>query len=372
MLGILLAVIFLEIILRLFFFMGENFFLGLTPHRTTLKFYEHPIHGSAFVPGQQGWFVSATGEYYSWTQINSQGWPDQEHSLIKPAGVYRIIFLGDSFVENLQTQLENRFFKQFEKKISNLTNKKIEVIALGRGNTGTAQQYLILKEKALAYQPDLIVQLFFTGNDIKNNSPVLMANPYLPYFKINDQNSLVVVPQQQRSEGKIKELLKNLRVVELLLYSRQTWQERFKNSQIDYPVDYHVYDLNYNQSYQAAWEVTKKLILNSKAVSQEKGAKYLLVALASSEQVDSNIQAEIFKTYPKFKPTAINFEKPDQLLKEFCQESQVDCLFTLADFRQFNSAYPTSSTHFRLDGHLNQVGTELLTDFLIRNLAPQL
>ncbi len=56
---------------------------------------------------------------------------------------------------------------------------------MGRGNTGRAQQYLMLKEYGLKYKPDLVIQMFLTANDVKNNSPVLQNDPYLPYFEID-------------------------------------------------------------------------------------------------------------------------------------------------------------------------------------------
>jgi len=95
--GILLSIFVAEIFLRLF------------KSETTLKFYDNPVFGSAFVPNQKGVFVTETKEYFSNVEINSQGWPDFEHSFEKPRDVYRILILGDSFVENLQVPFENSF-----------------------------------------------------------------------------------------------------------------------------------------------------------------------------------------------------------------------------------------------------------------------
>jgi len=124
--AVVISFLLIEFLLRVF-----------SPHETNLEFYDNPIFGSALVPNQKGLFVTETKEYSSKVEVNSQGWPDTEHSFEKPEGVYRILILGDSFVENFQVPFEKRFFRQLQDKLGS----KFEIIAMGRGNTGTAQQY---------------------------------------------------------------------------------------------------------------------------------------------------------------------------------------------------------------------------------------
>jgi len=379
--GLLLGLILLEILLRSYYWISEKQLLGLSPARTTLKFYDNEIFGSAFVPNQAGWFVPHTREYFTWVNVNPHGWPDVEHKIPKPADTYRILILGDSFVENIQFPLEKRFFRKLEKQLNqkisqgkfNLPNqtKKIEVIALGRGNTGTAQQLLILKYFALNYQPDMVVQMFLTGNDVKNNSPTLQNDPYLPYFKINENGELEQLPHQKRSKRKlayIKELLKKLRLTELLLSFRQKIIEGKKNRTYGYPLEYQIYQENYNQEYQEAWQITKKLILESRKLSQEKGATYLLISLTNNEQVNPGIWQRILETYSLMQKEKFDLEKPDKILDEFCREQDLNCLFMLPYFKDYISQYPWQITHNQKEGHWNETGTNLAAEFLEKNL----
>lgn len=196
------------------------------------------------VPNQSGWFVSPTKEYFTLVKVNSKGWVDTEHSTQKPEGIYRILIIGDSFVENLQVPLEHSFFKQIEKSL-NEKYKKIEVITMGRGNTGTAQQLLILKNYGLIYQPGLVIHLFFSGNDVKNNSPVLQRDPFLPYFELDEKVNLKLVSQQKRNLrkfAKFKDYIKDFRTAELILSFRQKYLEKLTNKEYHYPLDYHIYD----------------------------------------------------------------------------------------------------------------------------------
>lgn len=344
--GALIATIIVEIGLRIFI------------RQTTLKFYDNFVFGSAFVPNQKGLFVSETKEYSSEVVVNSQGWPDIEHDFIKPEGIYRILILGDSFVENFQVPFEKRFFKQLQNKLGN----KFEIIAMGRGNTGTAQQYLMLKEYGLKYKPDLVIQMFLTANDIKNNSPVLQNDPYLPYFEIDENGNLKEIQHIKRSQRKLaaaKEFLKKFRITELLLSVRQKLREKKDNVKFGgYPIDYHVYDQTYSGQYQQAWDVTYKLISETKKEVEEAGAKYLFIAFPGSEAVEKKKLESLYQTYPAMKTVDFDLEKPNKLLSAFCQKENIDYLFLR----------PPEETYNWLEGHWNQAGTDLAAEFLFENL----
>lgn len=360
-LGILIALFIIEIGLRLFI------------RQTTLKFYDNDIFGSAFVPNQKGWFVSNTKEYSTWVEINPQGWPDVNHSIDKPENVFRILILGDSFVENLQVPIEERFFRKlqtnFDEKIK---DKKIEIIAIGRGNTGTAQEFLILKNYGLIYQPDLIIQMFLTANDVKNNSPLLQNDPYLPYFILDQGNNLVEIPPAKRNQkilSRLKGALKQLRVVELALSARQKILEaKASRAMGGYPVDYHIYDQSYDINYTNAWNITKKLILEAKKATENSEARYILVTLANNEQVNQKVREKIFKTYPEAKKANLDFEKPDKIIKGFCDQEKITYWQMLPYFLDSENKNPDTLTHFFYDGHWNERGTNLAADFLFKNL----
>ncbi len=355
--GIVVSFLLIEFLLRIFL-----------PPQTTLKFYDNPVFGSAFVPNQKGLFVTETKEYSSNVEINSQGWPDIEHTVDKPKDTYRILILGDSFVENLQVPFEKRFFRQLQDKLGN----KFEIIAMGRGNTGMAQQYLILKKYGLKYKPDLVIQMFLTANDVKNNSPVLQNDPYLPYFEIDEDNNLKEIPQIKRSDRKLsslKEILKKFEITKIILSLRQKYLEKNASTLAwGYPIDYHIYDSSYSSEYQKAWEITKRLILETKKITEESQAKYILVTLANNEQVDFKVQEEIFNKYPNMKNANPDFEKPDKIIKEFSENENITYWQMLPYFQNYIINNLNSTTHYFYDGHWNETGTNLAAEFLFENL----
>lgn len=339
-------------------------FLRIFIPYTNLTWIDDPDLGRVrLTPDSQGLFVSPSREYFTQIESNSEGFRDINHNLQKSDGVYRIIFLGDSFVQNFQVPLNKTFFKIVEKNLTK--DKRVEIMAIGLGNTGSAQQLVALQKFGLKYKPDLVVQLFFTGNDIKNNSPKLNNNPYLPYYIINSAGNLeLVVPKPQFK--KPTDFIKNVRLVELFLAFRQKVQETlvFKN----FPLDYHVYDKTYSEDFENAWQLTEKIILKTKQVSEKSGAQYLLVSLANNEQVNHKLWSKILKRYPKINSQNLDLEKPDKLLSKFCQGNHLDCTFMLPYFKKYESNNSGVLTHYKLDGHWTPAGTNLAALFLIKEL----
>jgi len=369
--SIITALVILEGGLRIYYYAGNNGFLNLHPMRSTLTYYENDSFGHALSPNQSGWFVPESHEYQTWVETNSQGWPDREHTREKPKETYRILIVGDSFVENLQVPFNDRFFIQLEDKLktsSEITlpegKSTVEVIAMGRGNTGTAQQYLFLRDYGLSYKPDLVLHMFLTANDVKNNSPILQNDPYLPYFNLKDSN-LTLVPQSKRSTrplSQIKDIVKKSRIVELILRARQHYREQ--NSSSDYPTEFHIYDTTLTKEYESAWDTTQELIKETRKLSEENSAQYKLVVLANNEQVHSEVWNGLLETYPAMKSAHLDKDNPDKLLHVFCVEQDVDCSFMLPTFREFLSRNQEAITHNHYEGHWNETGTNLAAEFL--------
>ena len=125
-------------------------------------------------------------------EFNQLGFRDVEHALAKPAGTRRVVVIGDSFSEALQVNLEQTYWRQLGKLLSDAQGQPWEVINLGVGDWGNAQALLALLEYGLAYQPDLVVSQFFALNDVCNNTLELahlcksQNDDYRPYFKLED------------------------------------------------------------------------------------------------------------------------------------------------------------------------------------------
>lgn len=108
-------------------------------------------------PNAEG--LSANNIYH----INSLGFRDYEFSLEKPQNTIRIAAIGDSYTFGKGVALEYTYPKLLQRKLGN-TDRKVEVLNFGVYGYNTIQEYWMIKEKALAFNPDMII-ILYTLND---------------------------------------------------------------------------------------------------------------------------------------------------------------------------------------------------------------
>jgi lysophospholipase L1-like esterase len=93
-------------------------------------------------------------------KINSYGFRDYEYSFEKPENVIRIACIGDSNTFGFGVELEESWPKILEKELNkNNKNKNIkyEVLNFGVPGYGLEQYIENIKEKAINYNPDIII-----------------------------------------------------------------------------------------------------------------------------------------------------------------------------------------------------------------------
>jgi len=121
---------------------------------------------------------------------NSVGMHDQEHQLSKPENTFRILMLGDSFVRAAHVN-ETETAHQILENLLNDRNapQHFEVISTGVTRWGTGQELIYYRNEGRFYQPDLVLLMFYIGNDVQDNLPgkaftINRKNCYAPFFVI--------------------------------------------------------------------------------------------------------------------------------------------------------------------------------------------
>ena len=124
-----------------------------------------------------------TTEGFSQGRINSAGWRDREYTEAKPPGTTRIAFFGDSYVAGLEVPLDSTFHKRLERALAGdaPSGLRVEVLSFGRGGFGTTQEYLVYRNWAARYQPDVVAVLFVL-NDWADNQAGMWQGIQYPYF----------------------------------------------------------------------------------------------------------------------------------------------------------------------------------------------
>jgi hypothetical protein len=93
---------------------------------------------------------------------NSWGMRDSEHTVAKPAGAVRAVFVGDSFVESPFTPLS---VPASVERLMSAEGSKIETVDLGVSGTDPRSYYFRIRDVVLKLSPDAILLFIYAGND---------------------------------------------------------------------------------------------------------------------------------------------------------------------------------------------------------------
>jgi hypothetical protein len=119
-------------------------------------------------------------------QPNREGFLDVEHARAKPAGVRRIGFFGDSYVESAQVPLETVFYRQLGARLA----PGVETLGFGVSGWGTVHGLRAFRAFAPAYALDTVVYVF-VENDLGDQLyPLAVAtrapSSARPYAQLDD------------------------------------------------------------------------------------------------------------------------------------------------------------------------------------------
>jgi lysophospholipase L1-like esterase len=110
------------------------------------------------VPGARKYYTAEEQPYL--IEINSKGLRDREHAYDKPAGVFRILFLGDSFVFGSGGVEQSRRFTE----LLEASAPGLEVINGGVPGYSPDQELQYFETEGYRYQPDLVVLSLFVND----------------------------------------------------------------------------------------------------------------------------------------------------------------------------------------------------------------
>src|SRR5262245_22546779 len=95
---------------------------------------------------------------------NAHGYRDRERALAKPAGVHRVVSLGDSFAWGASVEFEDAYPQRLERGLTRRRGEPWEVVSLALPGMNTVDQAAQLADEGLAYAPDVVL-LGFVLND---------------------------------------------------------------------------------------------------------------------------------------------------------------------------------------------------------------
>lgn len=321
-------------------------------------------------------------------EMNSEGLRDREHTKSKPPNTWRIAVLGDSFTEALQVPVQSTFWSIVEKKLNQcpaLKGKNVEVINFGVHGYGTAQQLLVLRQKAWEYSPDLVLLAFFNGNDVINNSRELEYDLYRPFFvKKDDQlildRSFQLLPPSERNKYSVSWvdhlpgwLVNNSRILQLLKKFDLNQKKAVLSKQFNL-LSAQNFQPPTEKKWQDAWEVTEEILTLMNQEVTAKNAKFFVATIGDPVAVlpDPKSRQDYLQ-----KNQIQDLFYPDKRIKNLGERENFPVLMLTPPFQRYAEANQVCLHGFpnalECQGHWNdkghQLGGDLIADSLCKTLS---
>jgi hypothetical protein len=293
---------------------------------------------------------------------NRLGFHDVEHGEKQP-GVRRILLLGDSFVEAISVAAHETVGQRLEYELNANDSNRYEVVSLGKGGAAQPKQLRTLRQLGPQLEPDLVITLFLTANDVSGNSAAL--------GRLRNQETrryLRAVPAVLRAEDAVGLVFEHSALNRLVAYrlSRARAGRLYRGI----PVDFLVLRQSYDATWEKAWDNTEGFLLQTRETAESLGARYAIVSAATSygTQGEAGLR-ELIRAFPGMQDMAWDLDKPDRRLAELAVAHTVPLLKLEPLFRK-RARGAAHRFHWRYDGHWNVEGHRLagtlIADFVRR------
>lgn len=322
--------------------------------------YQDPYGLAMHVPGLRTYLP----QYGQWVSFNSAGMRDRERSIQRSPGVYRILLLGDSFVEASQVSFDSSLSARLERVLSKQSGHAVEVISAGVSGWGTDDELRYLTEYGLRYHPDLVLVAMTLHNDVSDNlreewhavaGDSLVDRPHQAYSSLD--YAIVKLKAQLASRFQLYQLWRKVR------HGREI-------RRAGAALRSHVVDLctaPTPKQIDQGLLLTSLLLGRMKGVTDSAGMRLAIVMLPLRFQLSDTSYAEFIRE-ADLPPAALPFGKPQRDMSAIAERAGIPVIDLLPGFRAWTAA-DSAPLYLSWDGHWNSAGhglaAALLSDQLI-------
>jgi hypothetical protein len=285
----------------------------------------------------------------------------------------RLMILGDSFLRR-----GSILIRSLNKRLERC---KVAVLNTSVGGYGPFEYLEELKTTGSRFKPDIVLLGYYVGNDLTNVQNNRKFNP--TSFRLKFKNIFrpfvrkfyiyhyyyekkQVIPTRLFNYKRLKAsgIPTNL-IEEAKTYRINPWLLLHAQHEKNYLLDNILMETQENMR---AWEKVKDLLDSIHDLCNRMGAAFLVAIFPRSVQV-SDMNFEFFKSLNfNLDERTLKADKPQRLLKTFCDERKIPCLDFLPLFRQ-----RSDQVLFRIkDEHFNDRGdslvAELILDFTLKHI----
>jgi len=298
----------------------------------------------------------------------------------KPAGTRRVALLGDSMIAAWQVEEEETAAHLMQERLNaSADGERWEMLNFGVPAAGTGPEYVVYRELARRFDPDVVLCVYFVGNDFGDNS-IRLSRRNRIYFDLDEQGGLVQLPypslaarfnellnEHSRLYVWQKDALSALKAKPVVASGDATLEERHAWHGDSIRPSEWIYYTGADEPAAHSWAVTRAVVHAFASRVRGDGHAFGLVLLPCSQQVHDDEFAFLREVAgelgDRFDPL-----NPSRRLAEICAEAGVPFIDLLPGFR---AAAPSHSELARDEwlflngrGHLNERGNEVLGKLL--------
>ncbi|MBS3136889.1 SGNH/GDSL hydrolase family protein [Candidatus Woesearchaeota archaeon] len=318
-------------------------------------------------------------EFNQYISTNSRGLRDYEYSYEKINNSFRILMLGDSFVEGVEVAAENTTSKLLEKQLNQLENGiHYDVINFGVGGYGTSQELAYLERDGIKYSPDVVVLHIFPKNDLLDN---IQKDVYLPFnYSTNYptvSNTLInkeiqftlfqrfwafAIAHTHTANLIGIALLSNQNIAAILHRVDMLKTHQFNATNVSYTRDIYLNDPP--QQIIDVFGKTKIYLDRMNELAKQYNFTFIIVVIPAKEQVDIDAYKQFIEK-EELNESAVAMLAPNYVLQQYAQQNEVIVIDPITLFREKNKQ---QKLYFVIDGHYKEQGHALLADVLYERL----
>lgn len=302
-------------------------------------------------------------------RYNSMGFRDKEWAASRSKPI-RVAVLGDSFVEALQVESNERFTDILEAR-----HKDYEVLNCGISGYGQVEEMLAFRNVISRLKPDFVILAFFPGNDPINNWERRVPTPDYPVSVAPARGGVTV--SSNPGAGRISPPRKAFEW--LLAHSsllRRMDQVRKTTLHLRLPdhLGHGIWKGAYGNAtrtirdFDGMWSLTESLLLQISAdVARETGRadRFLVVCLTTAAQVQERDRAALLTKDPSLDP-----DYAEKRLTGFCAANAIPILSLGPDMRSFHEKTGKNVHGFAgKDGHYNPDGHGVVADAIDKRIG---
>jgi lysophospholipase L1-like esterase len=289
-------------------------------------------------------------------ETNALGLRDRDYGPEKPAGVMRVLMLGDSFTEGGGLRLEESVPKVLEARLAERgCARGVEVVNAGVASYSPILEYVYLREKGLALAPDLVV-LNFDMTDVHDDA-VRTA-----IARLDARGLPIAVPSDRRRETAVllpplpkPAWLRRLDGAERALNHLALWQalrrsgagrslfgplrataDRMEALGVVGDARYDTMAITRDAEQPAtaaAWQLTERYLRGIRNLARTRGAGFVLVLYPHAHQVSATAALRARDRFG-VRPGLYASERPFRRLEEFGRREDIPVLNVVTRFRR--------------------------------------